>query len=89
MKLDANSSQTSLITTSISLPTSDNDRLGSTTSNPNSLHLLQPMKIPTIRSGRNMLEESVPTCESEESDFARAISRFLHKLGKVDMDRSS
>ncbi len=35
-----------------------------------------------------MLEESVPTCESVEFVFAKAISRFLHKLDKVDMDKS-
>ena len=47
------------------------------------------MKKHTILSGKNMLEENVPTCESDESVFARVISKSLHKLDKGDMDKSS
>lgn len=89
LKLNANNFQTSSTTILISYPTSDNDILDSATSKPNSLHLPQPTKKHIILSGRNMLEESVPTCERDESVFARVISKSLHKLDKVDMDRSS
>ena len=67
----------------------DHVRTDSTTSNPNTLPHQKLPKRPIIQSGRNMLEESVPTFENVEFVFAKEISRFLHKLDRVVTDKSS
>lgn len=61
----------------------------SITSKPNSLHLQRHRRRHIIRSGKNMLAESEPTYENVAFVSGRVISRFLHKLAKVDTARSS
>ena len=61
----------------------------SSTSKPNSQHPLPHPRRYTARSGKSMLVGSGPTCESAVFVSGRAISRSLHKLVRVDMDRSS
>jgi hypothetical protein len=51
--------------------------------------LQPPPKRHTILFGRNTLEESVRTFESAEFVFVKVTSKFLHKLDRVDMDKSS
>jgi hypothetical protein len=68
---------------------SDNVKTDLPTSSPNTLRLRRHPQKPMILSGKNIPEESVPTCESVVSASAKVISRFLHKSDKVDTDKSS
>jgi hypothetical protein len=64
-------------------------KTASSTSNPSTLHLQLQLRKHTTPSGKSTSEESGPTYESVASVFDREISRFLRKLDRVDMDRSS
>jgi hypothetical protein len=59
------------------------------TSEPNFQHLLLHQRRHTNRCGKSMLAGSEPTYESAAFVSGRAISRSLHRLVRVDMDRSS
>jgi hypothetical protein len=61
----------------------------SLTSNPNIPHPQLHQKKHTILSGRNMLAESEPTFESAESVSDKETFRFLRRLDRVGMVRSS
>jgi hypothetical protein len=58
-----------------------------TISKPNTLLLQRPPKRFTIPFGTSIPAESVPICESVESAYAKAISKFLHRSDKVVMDK--
>ena len=64
-------------------------KIDSITSDRNFLNLQRHPRRPTIQSGRNMLVESVQICENVVFASAKEISRFLRKLDKVVMVRSS